>query len=323
AQTNAYGQSGYGQSNSYGQAGSSNAQTNAYGQSGYGQSNSYGQAGSSNAQTNAYGQSGYGQSKSYGQAGSSNAQSNTYGQSGYGQSNSYGQTGSSNAQSNTYGQTGYGQSNGYGQTGSSNAQSNAYGQSGYGQSNSYGQSGGYKQNNSYGSGGGYGMPFDTGSYNMSDESPKYVDMIEALILFFKNFFNFRGRSTRSEYWYMVLWSFIFESFLKFIGIFVGTSVSNSLIYFVTIALCIPNLAVSVRRLHDVGKSGWWVGIQYIIIAIMLVILFVSRSFHGAFVIFVLGILTALAIAIMVLIFTIRPSEGPNKWGMPAAPKFRI
>ena len=69
-----------------------------------------------------------------------------------------------------------------------------------------------------------------------------------------NFANFSGRARRSEYWYFVLFNIIFSILLNFIGLkldfpFLGTIYS--------VAVLIPAIAVGVRRMHDVGKSGWY------------------------------------------------------------------
>lgn len=64
----------------------------------------------------------------------------------------------------------------------------------------------------------------------------------------KNAFNFDGRARRREYWLFVLINFIVSLVLGFIPIVGG-------IY----ALCvlIPGIAVAIRRLHDINRSGWW------------------------------------------------------------------
>lgn len=73
-----------------------------------------------------------------------------------------------------------------------------------------------------------------------------------------NYANFSGRARRSEYWYLVLFNFIL--YFAFIAI---SSISESMILICTLiysllnlAMIIPSIAVCVRRLHDIGKSGW-------------------------------------------------------------------
>lgn len=96
---------------------------------------------------------------------------------------------------------------------------------------------------------------------------------------------FTGRSRRSEYWYFVLFYIITAvvaiildnllgiAFLEFYG---------PLYLIVVLGLVIPSLAVVVRRLHDVGKSGWFyfIGLIPIIGAIWLLVLMVTDSQPG-------------------------------------------
>ena len=67
---------------------------------------------------------------------------------------------------------------------------------------------------------------------------------EAISRGFSNYFTFSGRARRSEYWFWIL----FTSLVQLIP-FVGGLIA--------IATLIPSLAVGSRRLHDIGKSGWW------------------------------------------------------------------
>ena len=64
----------------------------------------------------------------------------------------------------------------------------------------------------------------------------------------KQYRDFSGRARRTEYWMFVLFNIIFSS--------ITTLISPKLYAIYTLSVLLPNLAVSVRRLHDVGKSGW-------------------------------------------------------------------
>jgi uncharacterized membrane protein YhaH (DUF805 family) len=82
------------------------------------------------------------------------------------------------------------------------------------------------------------------------------------ILAFKNWNKFNGRANRSEYWYFVLFYFLIVIILYYVDIsFLGynpmnpTSLGVTQIIFNLLVL-IPYLSVTVRRLHDVNKSGW-------------------------------------------------------------------
>ena len=82
------------------------------------------------------------------------------------------------------------------------------------------------------------------------------------ILAFKNWNKFNGRANRSEYWYFVLFYFLIVIILYYVDIsFLGynpmnpTSLGVTQIIFNLLVL-IPSLSVTVRRLHDINKSGW-------------------------------------------------------------------
>lgn len=83
---------------------------------------------------------------------------------------------------------------------------------------------------------------------------------------FANYANFNGRARRSEYWYFTLVQFItFMSLIvlsSIVGAVFGSALGGVLIGYMLFALyalvtVIPTIAVVVRRLHDVGKSGWF------------------------------------------------------------------
>ena len=93
----------------------------------------------------------------------------------------------------------------------------------------------------------------TGPQTGELKSPMYVDFVSAVKLYFSNFFNFSGRSTRSEYWFGYLFNFIVGVVASW-GNFFFTKYFS---YIVGIVLFIPLMSAAVRRLHDIGKSGWW------------------------------------------------------------------
>jgi len=74
-----------------------------------------------------------------------------------------------------------------------------------------------------------------------------------------NYANFNGRASRQEYWMFFLFNVIFAGALSFIegltGMF-GTD-ESILANIYSLAVAIPSIAVGVRRMHDTGKSGWF------------------------------------------------------------------
>ena len=85
-----------------------------------------------------------------------------------------------------------------------------------------------------------------------------LNLPEAVKICFKKYFDFKGRASRSEYWYFVL--FLVIGYAIGIGLsFVAFPFTFLLGAFV-IAIIIPWISVAVRRLHDINKSGWWVAL---------------------------------------------------------------
>jgi uncharacterized membrane protein YhaH (DUF805 family) len=70
---------------------------------------------------------------------------------------------------------------------------------------------------------------------------------------------FDGRASRSEYW----WFYLFTVLAGLAAEIVGSTVGS----LATLAFFLPGLALAVRRLHDVGRSGWWVLILFTVIGI--------------------------------------------------------
>ena len=71
----------------------------------------------------------------------------------------------------------------------------------------------------------------------------------------KKYAVFSGRARRAEYWYFFLFSLLIGIALGVVSAVIGDS-KGTLGTLYSVAVFIPGLAVSVRRLHDIGKSGW-------------------------------------------------------------------
>ena len=72
---------------------------------------------------------------------------------------------------------------------------------------------------------------------------------------FKNYNNFNGRARRKEFWMFFVVNVIVTTILSMIGGAISPSFGNTLTGIWSLAILVPNLALSVRRLHDIGKSG--------------------------------------------------------------------
>ena len=89
-------------------------------------------------------------------------------------------------------------------------------------------------------------------------------MLEAYKSFWTRAFDFKGRTSRADYWWAVLASFLVAFVLLILSaISESLSVFYALYYFAGI---IPNLSMSIRRVRDMGKSWQWIFINFIPIA---------------------------------------------------------
>lgn len=135
-----------------------------------------------------------------------------------------------------------------------------------------------------------------------------MGMTEAVQLFFKNYTNFQGRSRRAEYWWPALMNLIIGWTLTGLSILLGGGLSAFSTYslnmvgwfFYGIALLwslatfIPNLSVSVRRLHDRNMSGWWI--------------------LGAIIALIIPLVNLVAMIAYIVIMAMPGTVGPNKFG---------
>ena len=94
----------------------------------------------------------------------------------------------------------------------------------------------------------------SGGYSSGEtESPRFVNFGEAIKLYFKNYVNFHGRSTRSEYWYSFIFVYLISQAASIIDREIGFSILSAI---VALGTLIPNISIAFRRLHDIGKSGF-------------------------------------------------------------------
>ena len=84
-------------------------------------------------------------------------------------------------------------------------------------------------------------------------------MIEAYKKFLKNYANFSGRSTRADYWWVVLANALIGFIIGFVCGIIGLDQRVSMIIsgIYSLAVLVPGIAIVVRRLHDINKSGWY------------------------------------------------------------------
>ena len=125
---------------------------------------------------------------------------------------------------------------------------------------------------------------------------KNIDMVMAIKLFFVNYFNFSGRASRAEFWWVYL-ALTIIGFVPLVGIFI------QLVTFIGL------ISLTSRRLQDVGFSGWYQLIPYSILS-LLIGLSLAEISSTPFAIFI-----SVIVSITFIVFLAKPSiEEDNQWG---------
>ena len=138
----------------------------------------------------------------------------------------------------------------------------------------------------------------------------------------RNYATFSGRARRAEYWYFVLFQFIFMIVAWCLDWMMFDAVDGLWFYMLTgLFLFLPGLAVSVRRLHDMGRSGklllWPCLILFVIILVCLISLLLQLTFVLTAIwacIPILYLVTAIYAIAMLYIFCSAGTPGDNRYG---------
>ena len=89
-----------------------------------------------------------------------------------------------------------------------------------------------------------------------------ISFAEAVKSCFNKYADFNGRSPRAEYWYFALFNVAVVMVLAVLGAIIG-KLFMYVYYAYVLAILVPSSAVSIRRMHDIGRSGWWVLISLV------------------------------------------------------------
>ena len=98
-----------------------------------------------------------------------------------------------------------------------------------------------------------------------------MSFTESIGTCFRKYVDGNGRASRSEFWYFQLFLFILYTISQWIDSAVfGTGLGETGIVYMVVALgtLLPAICATVRRLHDVNKSGWWILIIFTCIGII-------------------------------------------------------
>lgn len=145
---------------------------------------------------------------------------------------------------------------------------------------------------------------------MPEKNPAYnVSFGEAFKRFWKNYANFSGRATRSEYWWWFLVNFLITSaaaLIPFLNIVWG------------LATLVPSFALAFRRMHDVGRSGAWLFAPvagFVLLGIGSAAAAAREAGAAAQILVVLGVLVSVGFGIFVFVCTLLDSRpGKNEYG---------
>lgn len=105
---------------------------------------------------------------------------------------------------------------------------------------------------------------------------------------FARYVDFSSRSTRPQFWWWILWSVLINIASGIVDLSLGMGEAGPINILTSLAMFLPTLAVSIRRLHDIGRSGWW----YLIVLVPLV-----------------------GWIVLIVFFCTKPQEEGNQWGV--------
>ena len=165
---------------------------------------------------------------------------------------------------------------------------------------------------------------------------KKIGFGEAIKSCFANLFNFKGRATRSEFWWVFLFNAIicavfFTVFIMTATVYQESAVPKACIvlFIIPLAAYVFAFAISIRRMHDIGKSGAFVIVKYVILIIAVVFTVITLSLPSDMLrdssnsipdtlsaLMAIFLFVYVVIAIIFLILALKPSVPANKYGEP-------
>lgn len=104
---------------------------------------------------------------------------------------------------------------------------------------------------------------------------------------FGRYVDFKTRSTRAQYWWWTLWMILLSIGGVVVDTMLGMGESGPVNSLLSLATLLPSIAVGVRRLHDIGRSGWW---------------------------FLIVLVPIIGWIVLIVFYCTKSQEGPNQWG---------
>ena len=155
---------------------------------------------------------------------------------------------------------------------------------------------------------------------MDSGSKPMIGPVAAVKAGFRKCVRFGGRATRAEYWWWVLFVFLGRAVFQGVDDVINSETSlgeNRFRILFTMAMLLPTMSATVRRLHDIGKTGWWlavwVGCPIVAIGALGASLDQGIADQGGFIALVL--ITSAAIGVWWIVWMVRQGEsGGNRFG---------
>lgn len=145
-----------------------------------------------------------------------------------------------------------------------------------------------------------------------------MSFFEAIKSCFSKYVSFKGRASRSEFWYFLLFELLVSILLSLLAYLISSQIVYIFDLLFMVVFFFPSLTVAVRRIHDIGKSGKLLLFYYLclIVFIVLTTMFLSDAFGDAFVYFYfLAALGLVIYALVILVyFCIDSQPCGNRYG---------
>ena len=145
-----------------------------------------------------------------------------------------------------------------------------------------------------------------------------MGFVEAVRTCLRKYVDFTGRAARAEYWWFVLFCILVGFVAGLLDAvvapgFVAAYQSGPLGMLSSLALLLPSLAVCVRRLHDLDRTGWWS------LALYAATLVLSGAIAAAFALqpgvsILLGLMLLAILVVMIVWLATKGTTGPNRFG---------
>ena len=105
-----------------------------------------------------------------------------------------------------------------------------------------------------------------------------MDFVEAIKSGFVNYATFSGRACRSEFWYWTLFTFIGGICTGIADVWiVGDAELMPVNLIFNVIVFLPSIVVSIRRLHDINKTGWWLLLCLTIVGVLVLIFWAIKA----------------------------------------------